>query len=776
MKRLQLLFVSLLVSALLVAGNVTTEQAAQSAQAFLNSRSMKSSQLRMVERKMVSRRAGSETEAYYVFNVGKDNGFVIVSGDDRTPAILGYSEHGAFDSESIPENMRAWLEEYAKQIAWLQNHSDVPVYKAPTQTRVAVSPLLKTRWDQSAPFNNLCPMDGSERSLTGCVATAMAQVLNYYKYPATTKAAVPAYTTETKHIQVPAVAITPLDWDNMSDTYGAGETAAQENAVATLMQVCGAAVQMDYTSKLSSAYSNQVADILKTYFDYDAATQYLPRSNYRSAEWDEMIYNELANRRPVYYCGSSTGGGHAFVVDGYDGTGMYHVNWGWSGNSDSYFLLSVLDSNNSSGSGASSSSDGYSFLQEAVIGVQPNTGVPFTEEIVMTSGNIFTEQTEVTKHNNSFPLSFTFTAVNNCQETHTFDIGVGLFDNAGTLRTAIPLGSYELKSHYGFFSQNVTVEFPAPADGVYKIAMISRQTGSSTWKLNKNGDVYFLKATVSGNKMAVESFGINLATTLSVDGNFEVGGKMIATIDITNNGVFFNDVLYLQVDGVVVGGRHFDINNGEQQQLTMDFVCENAGSQEVAIGYKVSKSGGESQFIPLATTTITVQSAKSHQLSFSNGSVVNAVKKKINDNKALLRFTVKNNDAYGYDDVLRIYSMKAGSNNLHYMQNMVHVDVELPANGSQVVTAEVPLTMDGSYWFLVVYKTNGEFLDLSSSNRYGDLRGYTATIPASGIDAVDASTMQPLTIYTLSGQRLTPQQWEHAPKGVYIVNGKKVRK
>jgi hypothetical protein len=285
-----------------------------------------------------------------VFNVGEQDGFVIVSGDDRTPAIMGYASEGTFKSDELPQNMKAWLEGYAEQIEWL-GHQKSPRHLTlndgePATDHASVAPLITTRWNQGSPYNDLCPIDptnDNERSVTGCVATAMAQVLAYHRAPNRTVRPIPAFTTERAGIFVDEMPVSALDWSNKLNTYKGSKSDAQNKSVATLMLLCGASVEMDYTANSSGASSDIIVSALRTYFGYASSTHRADRNNYRATDWDALIYGELANCRPVLYGGHSAGGGHAFVIDGYDHDGLYHVNWGWGGQCDGYFLLSVLN-------------------------------------------------------------------------------------------------------------------------------------------------------------------------------------------------------------------------------------------------------------------------------------------------------------------------------------------------------------------------------------------------------------------------------------------------
>ena len=318
----------------------------------------------------------------YVFCLGEQGGFIIVSNDDKTLPILGFSEDGTLDLENMPDEQRAWLQGYADEIAWLQQHSiENPFPDYPTNTRAGshdkedIAPMVTTTWGQRAPYNNLCPdYAPGKRAVTGCVATAMAQVMNYHQWPVTETEAIPGYRDGYGVGQTPLEATT-FDWENMMDSYSGSETAEQNTAVAKLMQYCGYSVEMDYGPS-SGTCMFKVVPAFKNYFDYNSTTTYISRSSYSNDKWEDIIYHELASHRPVLYGGQSTGGGHAFVCDGYRyeyAADYFHINWGWGGKSDEYYVLSVLDPYSGQGTGGSSSQGGFYFGQEAIIGIQKST-------------------------------------------------------------------------------------------------------------------------------------------------------------------------------------------------------------------------------------------------------------------------------------------------------------------------------------------------------------------------------------------------------------------
>ena len=388
-----LLCLGLLTSLSALAGPITREQAKQKAEAFLKTRPGSPVLSPVVnDRKLAPKKKASVStnELYYVFNRGTNQGYVIVPGDDAVETMLGYTESGEFDYQTIPDNMRYWLDKQAAYMEYLQSNPNAVPRRVPVHD--AIAPMVTTRWNQGAPYNNECPMYFTfGRSVTGCVATAMAQLLYFQRAKSVTEtqADMPAYEGNKEHetyghLSVDGIpAGSPIDWDNMLDTYSSSATAKQQLAVAQLMHYCGVAVEMDYSNSGSGAYSSRVPDAINKYFGYGSAVKYAYSGNYNDDTWDALLYNELAQGRPFYLSGANSEGGHAFVGDGYDGNHCFHINWGWGGGSDGYFLLNSL---NPSSQGIGGTGDGYSQGEEAVIGWEPENymekAMPFVNATV----------------------------------------------------------------------------------------------------------------------------------------------------------------------------------------------------------------------------------------------------------------------------------------------------------------------------------------------------------------------------------------------------------
>ena len=356
MKKLNLLQVLVLLLVVLFpafsfAEKVSEQEALKKAQVF-----MKGMKLQVSDK---ARRAGTPNEEqnqpYYVFNAEGNGGFVIISGDDRTPEVLGYANEGAFDIETAPANARWLMDYYEKSISSLDTDIQTKTFskKAPAN-RSSVAPLVKTKWGQGnrgMAYNKYCPQVDGKKCFVGCVATAMAQIMNYHQWPVSATTAIGAYTTETENIYMPALSPTTFNWNNMTD-----------DDIARLLFYCGQAVQMDYGPTTSYAYAEDAAVSFYEVFGYETGAHYIFRDDYADDDWEELMYNELRNYGPILYRGADpNAGGHIFICDGYDASnGLFSINWGWYGDCDGYFLLSQLKPG-----------DDYSSGQGAVVGVRP---------------------------------------------------------------------------------------------------------------------------------------------------------------------------------------------------------------------------------------------------------------------------------------------------------------------------------------------------------------------------------------------------------------------
>lgn len=387
MKRISTLFMLLAMGTVLFAAQISQQQALEQARSFINKMKNGNRALRRAPLNVEFQSVLPDQQLLYAFNI-EDGGFVIVSGDDRTLPVLGYSMTGSIDADDMPDNMRSWLQSYAEQIAFLPTSTGTTQNVEDTSLP-AVEPLLKTTWYQTKPYNMYTPIYGEEMSIakwrgkqcpTGCVATAMAQVMNYHQWPQGPTTIIPEYTfyyTDKEPCTMPELPSTTFKWDQMLlhyDSINPG-TEEQQKAVAELMLYCGQALKMDYNPDASGTQHEYVANALRRYFGYSKSIYVADRANYTINEWEKLLWNEVYNNRPVVFGGICSAGGHEFVIDGYDGKGMFHVNWGWAGRDDGYFAISVLNPYNNTSVGSSSDTSlGFVISQGAIIGMEKSTG------------------------------------------------------------------------------------------------------------------------------------------------------------------------------------------------------------------------------------------------------------------------------------------------------------------------------------------------------------------------------------------------------------------
>lgn len=588
-------------AASLRANSVTPEQAKQLAAQFLTDKAQNNASGTAIRRSVPSQ---NELETKVVFdakdkqgqpllyavNFKTQGGFVLVSGDDNFERVLGYSDNGVFDEQNMPENARAWLQGYIDEMKYLTSIGYKSSKTRSAVSKVAIEPLVQTQWNQGDPFNLLCPTDTwtGNTSVTGCVATAMAQVINYHiqhdNGPAALVTDIPSYTTSSHSLSVSGFAAgSPIpNKDLLLNIYDDGASDAQREAVAQLMVYCGVSVRMDYTSGGSGAFSGDVPIALINYFGFDPTARQILRENYSYNEWMNAIYAELAAGRPVYYSGSSSGGGHAFVADGYDGDGLFHINWGWGGSSDGYFMLSVLNPGDNSQIGASTTSDGYSYNQGAVIKVQMGSGEPAPATVIsLTFGSY---QTAV-YDGDAYAM---FSAFNTTGGTYTFEVGTGFLDDEGEITPINYSETAELGSGWGYstWSSYIPNDITC-ANTTKKIVPISREKGTTTWYSSANPARNYFLAEYDENgvpHLSVHPIFDLQATSMAVHSSKYVNEEQTVTVTLDNKGDEYYGALYLFASkdesnkGDYVSRLGLTIMKGVTQDVGINWTPEETGT------------------------------------------------------------------------------------------------------------------------------------------------------------------------------------------------------
>ena len=410
--------------------------------------------------------------AVYVFN-GED-GFVLVSAEDDARAVLGYSDHGRFDATDMPKNMQFWLQMYADELASKPTSS----LKGRVQRRIAaqtqatyptISPILgEVEWGQDEPYNNLCPTVGGERSVTGCVATAISQIMYAHKYPAKGIGS-KTYATESHGLRLNVnFGATTYDWGNMLPYYKNNYNSTQANAVATLMYHVGVAADMDYDPDGSGAISSAALAAITEYFGYNKSIHVLPKDFMKEETVLQTVASDLQEGRPVYISGSTVNQeGHAFVCDGMQSDGYLHINWGWNGSGNGYFALSALDPENQ-GTGGSASDLAFTEGVCLYTNIKPTVGgeaMPLitVDKLTRTSSDAINKTTAV-----GFSLdAFTSTGIATAAGMVTYFI----YNNAGEVVNKVKIGTFELDPGYCYTDAiNISQKLPSNlAQGDYEL-------------------------------------------------------------------------------------------------------------------------------------------------------------------------------------------------------------------------------------------------------------------------------------------------------------------
>ena len=651
--------------------------------------------------------------------------------------------------DNMPENVKAWLQGYTEQIAMLETY--VPQQQNAAQYTsqwTAIAPLTKTKWNQSAPYNNQCPLHDGERSVTGCTATAMAQVMKYHEWPKDKTKPIPSYQTTTFKFTVPSLSATTFNWDGMKNTYNNGEDGS---AVAKLMRYCGQAIKSDYRKLSTGAYTSDVVIALQEYFGYDQNIEMTNLSFHTISEWEAIIYNELKEARPVYHAGYSMGGGHAFVCDGYDGNGMFHFNWGWGGSYDGYYKLALM--NPGTGGIGSGSSDGYSYGQEIIIGIQPPTGeaakpkyfTPHSEQVI-----------------NNVMYSFFY---NTHAETLTTNVGFATIDKDNNIVKILKdCGPMTLK---GAMSEYKYVGLDLANDGIkltarpYRIATVCRPEGSTEWKRVGSAQKYFevtISATGSISKL-VQHPVIDLAiTSWKATGNLVAGVKQNVSIELTNNKDEVYTQLYLYASPTNAMGEPESrtaiiMKSGESAEYNLQFTPETYGPYNIWLS---QTADGKSH---IAKGTVDIKPAPTRP---ANLTLVSCTP---NTTEVSASVRIKNNSTEGYyrEIVAILFENLYNDGKLHSTEMLT-----LPGDIASGYTKDFNFQFHGANSYNQCAILIGYYANHKDAN-YTQLGDYVwFTTGETPIESIEGSNILEGPVYRIDGAKVS----KPVHNGIYISNGK----
>lgn len=783
-KTFHLLAAMMLCAASALAGEITEKQAYQIAGRFFNNAP--------AMRKAPATQGGDAitlaqaAEGYYAFNRGRSGGYVIVAADDRARAeVLGYADRGTFRPDSLPEAMRWWLGEYARELAYAaQSPADgAKQLKRQLPTYSAIEPMLSSQWGQDDPYNALCPTYQGDKCPTGCVATAVAQIMYYHKWPERGTGSHSYDWVVNDQVQNKFsvdFSESTYNWQAMTDTYGENSTQPSKDAVAKLMYDLGVATEMGYHPSGSGTQSTEAIKALANYFGYDPSVNVLWRDYYGLAEWQEMLYRSLAAGQPVYYAGSSYDGAHAFVFDGYR-DGYFHINWGWDGMSNGYFIVSALDP---TAQGTGGSSSGYNFNQNAAIAIRPAEAGSVATPL-MYCANGFTTSTPIVSMNDyvTFTGGFYNYGCGNCNMT----LGIKVVCPDGDSLYLASDYTAELSTNYGYSQFEMSLEGFPTESGSYLVYPAYRDENDGTWHDIPSNITYgmtHLIATVNYSMILfsspdapvenTEATGVSLLSTPYAAQNFQVK----ATITNNGSGEYIDEVFAAIV---AVGGNEIlansnpiavDIIGGDATDLTFTLPAPVAtGNYELVIA-SLNANAILSERLP-----ITVTEAPEGDPSFSMASPL-TVSNAGNVTADNLQFTAAitcNSGFYG-NQIFAYVFPEDGDDNVGYLTTDLYIGEGETRNVTLSGSIE-GLEVGKTYITSLYYVYAGYYLQqISYNNNYAEFT-VGALTPVDGIS--DDAQPHDISVYNLAGRCLLRQ---HATKadlsqlapGTYIIkeNGK----
>ena len=521
-----------------------------------------------------------ETNPFYIFNAQEGSGFVIVSGSTLTEPIIAFSKNGSFSPDSLPEAVKIWLQCSEEQIRKVEALCQ-PV-NTQRDSEEAIEPLLSTQWHQTSPYNSKCPIQEGENCLTGCVATAMAQIMNYFQWPQDTVAFIEGYISD-RGVNVEYLNPTAFKWGKMKNNYDYEDSGEETDAVAELIRYCGQAINTDYG--LSGSTASVSPEVMIRYFDYSNTTRNVSRSHYSTLHWEQLILNELKEGRPVLYSNVD----HSYICDGYDGNWLFHINWGWGGRYDGYYLLSVLNPYEESIYGEAGG-NGFNIWQSAIIGIQPNHGEDRISEIYSLTYWLTEPDAPYTREGQGDFKGVELTGgvvdyKGNSNIDHAWILYKG-DEQVAVLATKPDISIVQNES----YSVYAKVDFGTGLeDGEYYIRQCYRSDENQKWIYCLGSSTDFYIAYIEGEKLTLSTTN-NIEAPLQINsvrhsGLFRQNRTMSLVVNITNNGYSNEQPLFLWLgpDKILAGKSQTNLGHGESGDMTIYYIPSDVGEQTIVL-------------------------------------------------------------------------------------------------------------------------------------------------------------------------------------------------
>ena len=787
MKKLFSLWCILFISITMFAQHRSEQEAIQIAQEFLG-KNGKTPQLSVVPHQKVetqihnrvaaARRASVQEQAFYVINDEASNRFIIVSADEKMHNVLGYSDNNLFDAESVPTALLELMSDYERQYTQMAKTNTNKGKKEEEKSAPLkeIPPMITSKWGQSSPFNASCPIDKSydndTLSVTGCIATAMAQILNYWQHPTKCTGGTYAYYNPCySGYQIIAFNYNDyeINWNNLVDDYN-NASEDQKAEVSKLMYACGVSVAMGYSADGSGAMDYNIPYALRNFFGYNPNIVYRNRDYYTVKEWNAMIMEDLSAGRPVLYAGYNENhkGGHEWILDGCNAEGLYHCNFGqtmdllgylWSGIGDGYYRLDAVKPTFFGEEIAD-----WSYYQSMIIGITPNTignheDTFFSDVFALVPESYFSPTV-------SYNISTTCYSSDTNDDIWTDDkfsgeIGIGLFDADFKFIASMYSEQVSIKGGGKYerldVEKYITLDTSAMENGIeYIIAPYAKSSDANmptmmrthmlpTWYSDeyKDNAFFYYKAKIFSGMLLLTPNSIRKEDIVSGDANSD------GVVDVADIVYIVNYIMEKPADDFNFTNADVDgdgIIDVADITLVVNIIMQANGSQApayvngVLTGLSLADLGSGKAALNVPTSSQYV--ASQFDVIVPSGSSITDIS---------LNADIVNTHEVRYNQI--------GSNRYRV-----------------VVYSSNNNTFENNSGDLLTIKTNGNSDKISVENivcvtSSGVKYGYTNTKSnTTGIRSITTANNNH-AIYTIDGRKVKQQ---NLSKGMYIINGKKL--
>jgi len=754
---------------------------------------------------------------YYIFSDSQQQAFVIVSGSDLMPEVIGYGNINEEADRELPANLQSWLESVAEAEEWLEQNPAAAQLQllalASPRTTQVISPIMSCTWNQDGPYNESCPSKNGSKCAVGCMATAISQVLYTNQYPAQSTGQV-TYSNYGSSRTVNLEGVT-YNYSKMFDKVSSNLTSEQKAEVAKLCANVGAASWMQYDEE-SGTVSEVAAQGMRKYFGC-TETQLLNRFHYSLDEWNDLLIEELQAGRPVVYTGQSNNGGHAFVVDGVNESGLYHVNWGWGGYYDGHYDISILRTEGA-GIGASVNNGFYSMQQMMVNLCDPSKAgrwhspinsynltenydvIECSPSTNITKGTKLTLSTRARNFSTQKVSGNTGITVMKDGEVFYHQISSKTFSIDGTQYSLDRQGNFTYYSSYGKISAEYTIPSDI-ADGDYQIYLCVSPTGSDQYDMVRQTHKApsYWKMTVSGSKVTLQhkSYGIPVSVS---QWNSSIVPLTTAPNEVscvvTNDSQESLATCYYLVMTSPSGSRGSYINQGNEydeavtiapgESKTVTFsVFPNLDGQWKMQLYGTPRGIEASNKTLLDESYFDVVADETRGAALELQAAPILVNDEVYNNEQLtMELNVANTGlVYNGKMSIRIFKTSNSTTDANLMAEVTNESVQIAAGANKTVTISgilnIPnLTKNVKYYARAYFLYGSEMQEMDAKMGVTNRTAVPIRMAReSGINEVTvdntADDLSTATIFDLLGKRVSLPTSGQLRPGIYIINGKK---